>query len=219
MKLSELVYEIVRDSISLPNTNFNYASFINGEYSDKKDYRFQIAGVFNALNLGLSRLYSYDKIPYSMLVVNHKNSTPLPFDKALGEVISVARLSNNGFERLKFRILNIGNKQEIHIFKNGDFKVYVEYKKSIPQFSQDDIKKMELDIENELRPIDTNIDLLSEYNITNEMCNYLKEFAKSIILENIAPELANNHNIRAEQYLNGIADNYSQFLQTGINIE
>ena len=97
-------------------------------------------------------------------------------------------------------------------------KIYIEYKKLIPQFNTNDLRKIELDKDNLLIVSDTNIDLLEEYNITNEMCNYLKEFAKSIILENIAPELANNHNIRAEQYLNGIENVYSEFAQTEIKI-
>lgn len=217
MKLSELVYEIVRDSISLPNNNFGYASFVNGDYSDKKDYRLQIAQVFNALNLGLSRLYSYDKIPYFIEETQYNNE-PIIFEKNKGEIKNVVRLSSNKFEKIRFKILNVANSQKIILLGCNNSKIYIEYKKLIPQFNTNDLRKIELDKDNLLIVSDTNIDLLEEYNITNEMCNYLKEFAKSIILENIAPELANNHNIRAEQYLNGIENVYSEFAQTEIKI-
>lgn len=134
MKLSELVYEIVRDSISLPNNNFGYASFVNGDYSDKKDYRLQIAQVFNALNLGLSRLYSYDKIPYFIEETQYNNE-PIIFEKSKGEIKNVVRLSSNKFEKIRFKILNVANSQKIILLGCNNSKIYIEYKKLIPQFN------------------------------------------------------------------------------------
>ena len=63
MKLSQLVYECVVNSINIPNTDVNYYSFLNGDLKNNKDYVNQITSVFSALNLSLSRLLNSNKIP------------------------------------------------------------------------------------------------------------------------------------------------------------
>lgn len=214
MKLSELVFECVKDSISLPNSNIGYASFLSGEITDKKDYQLQISNVFSALNLGFSRLYTYDKIPYFVVPQKISNCS-FDFPKNKGEIVNIAQYCNYGFEKLNFKILNIDKNQHVVVFNTSNNTVFVEYKKMIPQFNNDDLVPL---VNSGTEIIDNNIDLLEEYNISNEMCNYLKEFVKGYIMEIYAPDLAARHNSLAEQYFNGIEETYTAFIQTRIKL-
>ena len=107
MKLSQLVYECVVNSINIPNTDVNYYSFLNGDLKNNKDYVNQITSVFSALNLSLSRLLNSNKIPYKTEYVEISPTTKnsIYFDK--GKVINIVKLLPNGdYERFRFRTLN-----------------------------------------------------------------------------------------------------------------
>ena len=200
MKLSELIYECVKDSITIANSSISYEGFINESFSTTKDYALQYAGVFSAVNLAVARLQTYDKIPYA---TEAKTITSNIFDFDLGTVVNVVELIAGQYTRLEFRNINQG-KGVMLLEVSRKREIIVEYKVRIPRFSEKDIKKIELDPNNELVVVDTNIDLETEYGITDVMCDYIKAFTKGQLLETIAPDIANNHNNRAEQYFQSL---------------
>lgn len=211
MKLSELVFECVKDSISLPNTYFNYHSFLDGSYDNNKDYMNQIAGVFNALNLALSRLYDEDKIPYFTTKVALEGNE-ITFED--GEIINIVKIQNDGYKRFEFRSLN-ENKYLVIGDNVANQTVYIEYKKPLPHFTEKDLKTTVLDEDNELNVIDSNIEL-SSYGISNNMCSYIKEFVKGQLMEIYDPTLSNLHNNRAEQYFQAIKQASTSFYQSRV---
>lgn len=215
MKLSKLVYECVRDSVQLPNTNVNYVSFVNGDYDTSKDYIRQIANVFGALNLAISRLWDNNKISYSTKEVDVIDNG---FDFLEGEVINVVEIYKDSFKRYEFRSMDFGKK--IILFTDDEMpkKVIVEYRKTIPHFDMEDIKQVELDEDNKLIVVDENIEL-EDYGITNNMCSYLKEFVAAQLTEYIDPTMSNNHNNRAEQYFNSLKQASTSFYQRNIKVK
>lgn len=209
MKLSRLVFECVKDSINIPNRDFNEYSFLNGDFNSDKDYVNQISGVFDALNLALSRLYNSNKIPLFTKIIKVE-SNPLEFSD--GEVINIAYLSGRSFQRIEFRTLN----NMIQILDNYfPSKIIIEYKKKIPHFTESDIKSVKLNDENNLIIEDDNIEL-EDFGITNVMCSYIKSFVKGQLLEYIAPDLANLHNNRAEQYFQDLKQIGTNFYQNKV---
>ncbi|MCK9235198.1 MAG: hypothetical protein M0Q41_10740 [Bacteroidales bacterium] len=201
MKLSELIYECVKDSIVIANSNMDYESFINDSFSNTKDYALQYAGVFSAVNLAIARLQTYDKIPYATKKMKIGSDY---FDFALGVVVNVVELVSGSYKRLAYRNLNQG-KNILILAPSYPREILVEYKIRIPRFSEKDIREIELDRANELVVVDTNIDLEQEYGISDIMCDYIKEFTKAQLLETIAPDISNNHNNRAEQYFQSLS--------------
>lgn len=63
ISLSRLAYEGIRDSITLPNSDFDYYAFTRGEYKTNNDYTLQQENVFSAINLAIARLTDYEKLP------------------------------------------------------------------------------------------------------------------------------------------------------------
>lgn len=214
MKLSKLVYECVRDSISLPNPNFNYVSFVNGDYNDNKDYIRQISGVFGALNLALSRLYDNNKIPYSTINVKVKDNG---FSFTLGEVINVVKIYRTNYKRYEFRTLNQG--RDIVLFSKDDIpeELTVEYRPFIKHFDMEDISKIDLNKDNLIIIEDNNIEL-EDYGIKDNMCSYIKEFVGAQLTEFIDPTISNNHNNRAEQYFQTLKQASTSFYQANVKV-
>lgn len=211
MKLSYLVYECVKDSINMSDTNFNYYSFLAGDYTNNKDYISQITGVFNALNLAFARLYDNNKIAYETELEELEDSV-FAFDK--GTIVNIARITQNGYDRLPFRTLNKGQAYYIlGLGKNScPLRVIVEYKPKIPHFTEKDIMECTLDHENHLVLEDKNLEL-DDYGITSPMISYIKEFVRGQLLEYIAPDLSNMHNNRAEQYFQDLENATTAFVQ------
>lgn len=201
MKLSELIYECVKDSILIANSNISYDSFINDAFSSKKDYALQYAGVFGAVNLAIARLQTYDKIPYSTKEVKVNSNS---FDFTDGVIVNIVEFIGSSYIRHDFRNTNKG-KGIVLLAVPKPRKLLIEYRDRIPRFSESDIKAVELDANNELIVVDANIDLDEEYGISDIMCDYIKEFTKAQLYETIAPDIANNHNNRAEQYFQSLS--------------
>ena len=212
MRLSELVFECVKDSITLPNPSISCTQLINDMVEASpigKDWELQASGVFSALNLGLSRLRDENKIPYSIKEVELKDGTGNLSD---GDIINVVRfLSDGSYESLRFNTLGLGGDFRIVTpFNEKIEKVTVEYKKTLPHLSTYILVEIK-DGED-----DANIDLKGGYGITDNMCDYLKEFVKGQLMEYVSPELANMHNNRAEQYFNAISNASSSLSQSNI---
>ena len=62
MKLSELVYECVKNVKYLDDPNFTYESFMLGDYDNDMDYSNSINNVFTPLNTAIHRLSDRRKI-------------------------------------------------------------------------------------------------------------------------------------------------------------
>ena len=213
MKLSLLVFECVKDSINLSDPNFNYYSFLAGDYKNSKDYIGQITGVFNAINLAFSRLYDNNKIAYFTKIIE-LNPNDKMFSFKDGTIVNIAKLTKQGYIRLPFRTMDNG--QTYYLMDSLiPEKILVEYKPKIPHFTEGDIREVRLDEENKIVIDDPNIEL-DNYGITNPMISYIKEFVRGQLLEYIAPDLSNLHNNRAEQYFQDLEDATTAFFQNKV---
>ena len=222
MTLAKLVYECVKDSITLPGASLNFNSFLelasNKTYLGK-DWALQFSGVFNALNLALSRLSDADKLPYKVKAVEAEDGVVDLTDEEgepIGEPRNIAYVFDDGrYDNVEFRTIDSGFKAVLvserdternrfvpyHRLRAGqssslDGTLMVEYRPYLPHFDEDSLTTEE---EGDVYK-DASVDLLKEYGITNKMCDYIKEFVKGQVTEIMSPDTAVMHVNRAEAY-------------------
>ena len=218
MTLAKLVYECVKDSVTLPGASLDFNSFLefasNKTYLGK-DWALQFSGVFNALNLALSRLSDADKLPYKVKAVEAEDGVVDLTDdgEPIGEPRNIVYVFDDGrYDNVEFGTVDSGFKAVLvserdternrfvpyHRLRAGqssslDGTLMVEYRPFLPHFDEDSITVSKT---NE----DTSVDLLKEYGITNKMCDYIKEFVKGQVTEIMSPDTAVMHVNRAEAY-------------------
>lgn len=211
MKISRLLFECVKDSINIPNTNFNEYSFLNGDFNNSKDYVNQISGALSAINLALSRLQDSNKIPYSTKVVN-PTAKVINFED--GDIINIVQVYSDTYKRIPFRTMTNG-KDYMLLCNDLPNSLLIEYRATIPHFTEEHIMGITIDEESNT-VIDKNLDL-RYYGVSDIMCDYVKEFVKGQLNEFIAPDLANLHNNRAEQYFQNLKSYTTSFTQTNVS--
>ena len=211
MKLSELVYQCVKNVAFNDDTSFSFENFLEGNFDGSADYATHINNAFIAVNEAIARLSDLERIPYRVekcdVVDNVIDLNKCIFN--VKEVISVARYFSS-FEKLNHRPFGIDK-----VFVEGayDYLTYIEYKEDIPFFTKDDIK-YETDYEGfELN--DKSVDLRT-YGITNSMCNYIIEYVMGKLFELSSVEVANMHLSRAETYFMNIRPTTSAFAQKNV---
>lgn len=204
MKLSELVYQCVKNAIYYDDASFTYEQFLMGRYDGDPDYATNIQNVFGPINEAIMRLGDLERIPY---LVEDVTATDGFFPKSTllkpcRSIVGVAVVRNGDICPLPFR--ELGNK----VFVQGvcDGALLCEYKEDIPPFGTYSYTYEY--VPNELggytlfgEPSDVE---LKEHNISDAMCFAIIEYAKGNLNEQVAAELANMHVTRAEQYFANI---------------
>ena len=215
MLLSKLVYLSVKNVIYLSDKSFTYDTFLSGDFDNDSDYAININNVFSPLNEAISRLNELDKIPYQVESVKASQIIDGMLDlsllsKKVNSIVHIVQIYNSTYRTLPFR--KRGANQVFilgYIDKSRD--VYVEYKEDIPSFDYSDIQKIAIGNNSEV--IENNIDLKSEYGISESASNYIMEYVQGKLSEPIAPELANLHITRSEQYMSDLESANSSFHQ------
>lgn len=213
MKLSRLIYEIVTEAITLP-VHTTYNNFIQGDYEYDSQFALQSAHALGAANLAFGRLYNYDKLPHFIMEKDvEKGATSVKIDR-VGEVINVLGVYHRGNTKpIAWRYAGDGTLLIIESYV--PVKVLIEYKKKFPHFTEEDIIKQEVVDGNAVQTSSTDVEL-EDYGVDDMSASYVKEFAIAQINEAVEPEIANNHNNRAEQYFRGIPKAPELFAQTEI---
>lgn len=209
MKLASLAYEIARDSIEIPS-GINKDSFIRGDYDTDRDFKSQISFAFNYINLAFARLISGKKTGIKIAKKVTSDTGYLEFHD--GEILAIVSDMGRGYKRAHFRPFMDGVALEPSFASKV---VYVEYRPFIPKFDMDSIRKQVLDDDNQLTYEERVVDL-EDYGISDEMCAYVKEYAKGGLMEYLSPELSSRHTQMAESYFASLKTQYSNFPQREI---
>lgn len=225
MLAAELVYECVRYSITIPNGGFTYENFVKGETKSIPDYAQQTEGVYDSINKAIMRLRSMNKINFKVKEVFQKKEdgdgndfiegTKLTFGS--GEIINVVDSVGEDYVNYSYRTTDNGHTAFLFAKKSPD-RVFVEYRPDIPRFSEANVLDVD-DIENgRLVTNPKNIEL-SDYGITDAMCDAIKEFVKSDLTEYLAPDMSIIHNERAESYFQSLPNVNTSFYQHTIRMK
>ena len=214
MQLSKLVYEVVKNVKYLEDTGFTYEAFVRGEYDNDLDYRNSINNAFSPINEAIHRLSDRNKIKHKIELIGKANNNgiidlgTLAYD--INKIINVFSLLNGDYVHVEFREFG---KDKLLVTSNSDNELYLEYIQDICHFSKDDIYFF-TDNNNIIEKKD--VDLKKDYGITETMCSYIIEYAAGRLLEPIAPELANMHITRSEQYFDDLEEQQTPFSQNKI---
>lgn len=216
MLLSKLVYLCVKNVLYLADSSFTYEAFLEGDFNNDSDYATNINNVFSPLNQALARLNDLERIPYKVDVISYRDivNNVLDYSKlsaSVSDVINVVQEYEGEYRNLAFRQFGSNKILITDYFKeSSEYPILVEYKQELPYFGISDIKEVEL--VNAVF-VDDNIDLKATYGISESASNYVMEYVQGRLLEPIAPDLANMHISRAEQYFAGLKANTSMFHQ------
>lgn len=214
MQLSKLVYEVVKNVKYLEDTGFTYEAFVRGEYDNDLDYKNSINNAFSPINEAIHRLSDRNKIKHKIELIGKANNNgiidlgTLAYD--INKIINVFSLLNGDYVHVEFREFG---KDKLLVTSNSDNELYLEYIQDICHFSKDDIYFF-TDNNNIIEKKD--VDLKKDYGITETMCSYIIEYAVGRLLEPIAPELANMHITRSEQYFDDLEEQQTPFSQSKI---
>ena len=209
MKLASLAYEIARDSIEFPS-GFNKEGFVRGDYDNDRDFSSQISFAFNYINLAFTRLVTGKKTLLKIVPKISNDQGYIEFKE--GEVISVVSGLGRDYERVNFLTYGDGIAVEKPYVQKV---VYIEYRSAIPHFDIESIRDQALDEDNEEIIVEVEVDL-EQYGITNEMCAYVKEYAKGGLMEYLSPDLSQKHTQMAENYFAALKTRYTDFPQRKI---
>lgn len=213
MLLSKLVYYIVKNVKYLEDLGFIYESFKVGDFDNDLDYINSINNVFTPLNEAIHRLSDRNKIPNITMQVNAVNGVVdfSKIDKKIKKIISVFTLYKDKYLCCPFKYLG-----QYKILVNSKTPwVYIEFKEDIKNFEKIDFNYKDKEEYDGTNDID-----LSEYGINETMISYIIEYCQGKLMETIAPEIANMHITRSEQYFNDLEDfsrNFHQEQITKIN--
>jgi len=210
MLLSQLVFQAVKNVKYIDDIEFNIDDFRKGTYDPDLDYRNSINNVFAPLNEAIHRLSDRNKIQNKTtclgmgvqlydLPINQETHT-LDVKKVVNAFVMD---DNMNYLRLPFRQLG-RDKIIISIGNLTTFPVWIEYQQDIPHFDYTSYsyhKNKAVDVE------------LKDYGITDTACSYIIEYVQGKLNETIAPELANMHITRAEQYFEDLEEQQTSFDQ------
>lgn len=216
MKLSELAFETIKSVVLYDNSReFSLLNFREYCYSlttnsgsdtegisINQDYKRNADNVFIALNRAFQRLANFDKLHpiQKRSVVSQDNE--LDFSEFIPSVSYILNLINAYGANVPFR--NVGL-DKIFILENYRDKILlVEYYPEMPSFTFSDIAYHKGDNSEEI--VDNDIDLRKEYGINNMTCEYLKLYAKSVLLKDIDPSESSAILNQAESYMLDLED-------------
>lgn len=214
MKLSHLVFDTVKNVKYLEDTNFSYDSFLRGEFDNDMDYANSINNVFSPLNEAIHRLSDMNKLSFCIEQLPSPGPNGIITIEAMEydikTIVSIFTLDNGDYKKLNYR--EFGRDKILLLNSPTNNPIFIEYIQDIPNFSKSDIFYFE---ENGV-VIDQRDIELKEYGISDTMCSYIIEYCQGKLLEPIAPELANLHLTRAEQYFSGLDQRQTSYHQTRI---
>ena len=212
MLLSQLVFQAVKNVKYIDDTDFNVDDFRIGTYIINRDldYINSINNVFAPLNEAIHRLSDRGKIKNKTTCLGMGKTTyelPVNPDTKTSDVKSILNAfvldEDMNYLRLPFREFG-RDKVIVQIGGFTNSPIWIEYQQDIPHFdytSFDYSNGNEIDVE------------LKDYGISDTACSYIIEYVQGRLNETIAPELANMHITRAEQYFEDLEEQQTSFDQ------
>lgn len=200
MKISEITYQVVKNVKYLEDIGFTYEAFVNKEYDNDQDYTQSIVNAMAPINEAIHRLSDRNKIAFQVVSVGVPTNSLVDISQVsrVKKIKSMFYMEKGDYEAVGFRECGKG-----YVFIERVFKkpLYMQFVEDITPFKMSDIYEEDKDID------------LSIIGINETMCDYIIEYAQGKLQEPIAPELANMHITRAEQYFDDLDEQQTVFTQ------
>lgn len=194
MKLSDLVYQVVKQAVYFENNNelskediLNYANALTTDINNiqgksiSSDYKRNLDNAIFVINNAIQRLANLDKLPLDILETPYKEIVDID-PSEINHIISVFKQNESDYEVIPFNTLG---RKKIRLNKKVNGNICIEYQREIPFFDLSDI----------VEDID-----LSEYGINNLMCSYIILWCKGTLGRDIYGVEADRWVNQAESY-------------------
>lgn len=217
MLLSRIVYECVKSVKYLDESSFTYESFRKGEFDKDPDYQSNINNVFFPLNEAIHRLSDRNKIKNRVVELQPSDDdgkidiSSVKTLYGIKNFISVFYLSKGNYKKVSYRDFGF----DAIVVMDSDYfgkTLFAEFREDIKNFTAEDFSYTAYEDGTEFQK-DTD---LGDYGLSETMCSYIIEYVKGQLMENIAPEIANLHLTRAEQYFDDLEEQQTSFEQKSI---
>lgn len=200
MKLSEITYQVVKNVKYLDDTGFTYEAFVAQDYDADQDYSLSINNAMAPINEAIHRLSDRNKIAYKVVSVGIPTNALVDITKIrnIKKIKAMFYMDGIDYVAVGFREYSKGY---VFIERVLECPLFAQFIEDIPAFKITDIYDEDKDID------------LSSIGINETMCDYIVEYAQGKLQEPIAPELANMHITRAEQYFDDLDEQQTAFTQ------
>ncbi len=212
MNLANLVFEIVKDAIEIPNSSITFDSFIEGDFDDDRDFSSQISYAFKYINLAFARLRSLNKTLLKTTSVTPDSTGYIEFED--GEITAVVNRIRSNYRRISFYPYSDGIAIRPGAVQDGA-PVFIEYRPNIPYFTLSDIRTESTDDTGETVYVEVEIDL-ADYGITDEMAQYVKEYASAGLMQYLSPDMSSQGIQMAEAHFAALKTRYTNYPQREI---
>lgn len=204
MKLSELVFSAIKNVRYLDDPGFTYEAFIAHEYDNDPDYTNQMTNAYAPINEAIHRLSDRDKVKYIVESIGYPDDKGVlslaDVSRPIKTIKSIFRLSGCSYQKVEWREFTEGKVLVLFPLRGEHL---IQYSEDIKSFSASDWQ-------------DGDDEDLKTYGITDTMCSYIIEYVQGRLQEPIAPEIANLHLNRAEQYFEDLDEQQTMFSQTSV---
>lgn len=181
MRFADLVVNCLKETFKNDDFTLNVAKLRDGSLASTSDYAPEINNVCLSINKAISRLQTAGKIAlkHGILTGDDEQSTyDISSLSDIRKIRSVYIMKNGKPYWVGWSQIGANT---IHIGYGIDSTIHIIYERKIPNFTEDDFES-EIDIE-------------TEYGLTDELCNYICYFVKSELFEVVDPD-------RCKRYLN-----------------
>ena len=201
MKKSELTYEVVKNVVYYEDAGFTYQAFLDKDFDNDQDYANQINNAMAPINEAIHRLSDRNKILLPIVAIGIPTNNLVNIEaisRKIKTIKAVFYMTSAGYELVGY---NEFNKGFLFVERVLNAPLFIQFVEDIEPFKKEDIYNEDKDTD------------LKNLGITDTMCSYIIEYAQGKLLEPIAPELANMHVTRAEQYFDDLDDQSLVFTQ------
>lgn len=215
MKLSKLAYNVVKNVKYLDDFGFTYEAFKAGEYDGDQDYANSINNAFAPINEAIHRLSDRDKIDFAfqcdLPIIDGSFVDLSAITKKIKKIKCAFAISDGDYRTLAFRELG-SKKLFIMTPLRKNERIGIQFSEDIPAFERSDFSYF---ADETGAVTETDVELF-DYGISETASDYIIEYAQGKLQEQIAPELANMHLTRAEQYFDDLETYQTAFYQQNV---
>ena len=215
MKLSRLVYEVVKATLKLGNTEFTYHAFREKQFDGTVDYSSDIDNSYIEINQAIQRLQDLKRIP--LKIEQFKCGNDLVFDfkelnlniKDIKNIVSIDKTTGD-YTNIPYRNLGV---EKVYLLDTSvrNKELFVEYEEDIPNFTSDDFDYSNYATDGTYEDID-----LKDYGISESMAFKIIKYATARLFSKIDPQIAAREETLAEQYFTDLPTYATAFFQNKI---
>ncbi|MDT3388262.1 MAG: hypothetical protein LIR46_10960 [Bacteroidota bacterium] len=203
MNLAQLVVNCIKDTVLNDDKTLTVENLLNGNVGKNYEYTVEANNVLLSINRAVARLQTAKKIPIKGAILTANPSQEI-YDissiKDLRKILSVYVMKNGKPHWVGWSFVS---QDMVYLGYGLDSTIHIQYERNIPNFMDNDIQNVDVDLE-------------TEYGLSDELCNYISYFVKSELYETRDPDRCKRYLNYFEQFVNEIDKRESIVYQNSV---